>query len=628
MLSATRIYLPHKWGARAMKQLLGGAIRMGWQGPSGCQLLIASKSPSPLETLASNVTKECRPVFALSLGRSPAVRKLTVQVMCPDGNILGYMKLPVTSIAAERVRHEAAILERLRAFPALRPYIPRLLYAGCYAADYVLFQSALLGEVGPATFSRVHQDFLEMLWAAYGSERSGPSVVEEVGERWRKAVVLLDSTWREIGGEALRRSAQDVSQRTLRCGLSHGDFAPWNTRVADGKLLLFDWESAKWDAPTSWDVFHFGLQTAVSLNRGVATSRSSDYNGTGPYYLYLLSSVIQFLEEDNPTAVEHRRRRLLSELKETVYIRSYDRSGHRETTHSSDREVSLRGVAGRSGASSIPRIVTTSWDDGDPRDLRIAELVRSRGLTGTFYIPIAGYLNQPTLTHVDLRALCREGLEIGAHSVSHMSLTQLSDQHLACEVKVCKEKLEQITGQEVAMFCYPNGRYSQRVIMEVSRAGYKGARTTRMLSIRTGFHPFEMPTTVQAYPHPKIGYLRDIGRARNIPGLWRFTTELSRYESWLNLGMRLFNEVLERGGVWHLYGHSWEIDELGIWPELEEMLDYVAHRDGVSYTTNGRLLSLAGRKGGGFGADALSDCEEGSRSRESGFGGRGRPTVS
>jgi hypothetical protein len=101
-----------------------------------------------------------------------------------------------------------------------------------------------------------------------------------------------------------------------------------------------------------------------------------------------------------------------------------------------------------------------------------------------------------------------------------------------------------------------------------------------------------MPTTVQAYPHPRAGYLRNLGRAGNISGLLKYVTELSRFESWVDLGKRLFSQVLEHGGIWHLYGHSWEIDELAIWDELREMLDHVSHFKGVTYLTNGQLLSL------------------------------------
>jgi hypothetical protein len=113
-----------------------------------------------------------------------------------------------------------------------------------------------------------------------------------------------------------------------------------------------------------------------------------------------------------------------------------------------------------------------------------------------------------------------------------------------------------------------------------------------MLSVGMSFNPFEMPTTLQAYRHGSADYIKDLGRARNASGLWRFTTELSDFKSWLEIGRRLFSRVMERGGIWHLYGHSWEIDEHKLWLELVEMLDYVAHREGVLYLTNSHALSL------------------------------------
>ena len=47
---------------------------------------------------------------------------------------------------------------------------------------------------------------------------------------------------------------------------------------------------------------------------------------------------------------------------------------------------------------------------------------------------------------------------------------------------------------------------------------------------------------------------------------------------------------MEDGGIWHLWGHSWEIDQLGLWDELAEMLDYVHGREDVLYLNNGDLL--------------------------------------
>ena len=415
-----------------------------------------------------------------------------------------------------------------------------MLHAGAWNESYILFQSALPGELGPANLTKLHEKFLQTLWGVNPIERSGKSLVDEVGAKWDKAVVRLGSKWKEIGQEVLRRSAQDLERLTIQCGISHGDFAPWNTRVYQERLLLFDWESTQWQAPTSWDLFHFGLQTAVSLKKELWASLPNEHTGGSTYWLFLLSSVIQFLQEENWAAIDYRRKLLARDLKETIYIRTNEPVPKTQTVRSIDRQSRKRAPISVLREYSGPRIVTTSWDDGDPCDVRIAELLRSRGIAGTFYIPMLGYSNKTTLATSDLRALSSEGFEIGAHSVSHNSLTALSEEQLGHEVSSCKQTLEQTVGKEVSMFCYPNGRYNHRVIREVRRAGYKGARTTWMLSTSTDFRPFEMPTTLQAFPHPRTGYLRDLGRAKNLHGLWKFTTELSRFESWIDLGKKTF----------------------------------------------------------------------------------------
>jgi peptidoglycan/xylan/chitin deacetylase (PgdA/CDA1 family) len=599
MLAATDIYQPHKMAPRLIKKMAGGMLRLGREGWLGPRLLIASTGRSPLEILVRELTGERLPLFALSFGRRPAVRKLTVQVMRPNGEILGYIKLPLTDLARERVMQEASVLDGLSRFPALRLHVPGLLHAGEWSDSYMLFQTPLRGEPGPTAISKLHETFLSTLSSAHRVDRDGMSLVEDVATRWGKVVGLLDSKWSALGSEVLRRSAQCLGCRTLPCGIGHGDFAPWNTRFADGRLLVFDWESSRWDAPLSWDLFHFSLQTAASSLKAKQSVRFSEASDDRDIYrLYLLDSVIQFVQEQNTDAVEHRKRLLTGELEKPLDMRSGERQVTVQIIEPRSKTAALGRSIGSCTASRVPSIVTTSWDDGSPRDRRIAELLRSRELPGTFYIPMSGYLGGPTLTRADIQALSDDGFEVGAHSVSHESLTLLrTRREIEHEVVACKHALEQTIGKEVAMFCYPNGRYNSRVMKEVHSAGYKGARTTRMLSITPAFKPFEMPTTLQAYPHPRSGYVRDLGRARNVPGLWRFTTKLGGFQNWIDLGKQLFSQVLENGGVWHLYGHSWEINQLGLWSDLIEMLDYVSHRNGVLYLTNSELVSVVSKQG-------------------------------
>lgn len=236
-------------------------------------------------------------------------------------------------------------------------------------------------------------------------------------------------------------------------------------------------------------------------------------------------------------------------------------------------------------------IVTTSWDDGDPLDLRVVELLRLRGLPGTFYIPVVGYLGRRTMRPQDMRDMVHGGFEIGAHSYSHRSLERLEVFELQREVQHCRIRLEETIGQPVTMFCYPNGRYDRGTLDFVKKVGYTGARTTRMLRTDAGENRFEIPTTVQAAPHPPVTYLKNALKGYNVDSLVKLGRTVYMSSSWVEVGMRTFDYVQKQGGIWHLYGHSWELEDFRLWDGLRTLLDYVAQRDGVQYLTNGEMTA-------------------------------------
>jgi len=241
-------------------------------------------------------------------------------------------------------------------------------------------------------------------------------------------------------------------------------------------------------------------------------------------------------------------------------------------------------------------IVTTSWDDGHPCDLRLADELAERNLPATFYVPLTGEGNKPVLPAEALRAFRKRGFEIGAHTVSHRILSGLEQKELSREVRDSKRMLEELLGSEVHMFCYPRGRYDAEVIACVQQSGFEGARTTRMLADTLDFGRFEMPTSVQAYPHPPLNYLKNLANHRDWSGIVRYVQKYLMCQTWIGVGKKLFDEVLLEGGVWHLYGHSWEIQELGLWHQLGDLLDYVAHQPSVIYASNGDVIKLMRRK--------------------------------
>lgn len=235
-------------------------------------------------------------------------------------------------------------------------------------------------------------------------------------------------------------------------------------------------------------------------------------------------------------------------------------------------------------------VVTTSWDDGCRTDLKIAEILEDRCLAGTFYVPITPYNGLAPLTNADLRSLSQSGFEIGAHGFSHKLLWGLSREELGKEIDPCRPILEDILGTQVKMFCYPRGRYDSKAVQAIKAAGYLGARTVGMLATHTEFNRYEMPTTLQAAPNSRFSYLKNILRARAVTRAHVCVTQWKNLGDWVALGKTLFESILDRGGVWHLYGHSWEIDEWNLWDSLKQILDYVARREEVTYIPNWKAI--------------------------------------
>lgn len=82
----------------------------------------------------------------------------------------------------------------------------------------------------------------------------------------------------------------------------------------------------------------------------------------------------------------------------------------------------------------------------------------------------------------DLIVLRDAGMEIGGHTRTHPILTTVPDDVADAEIKRGKRDLEEILGDEVVSFAYPNGRpgqdYDRRHVSMVRRAGFKQAVTT------------------------------------------------------------------------------------------------------------------------------------------------------
>ncbi|MEU4238180.1 polysaccharide deacetylase family protein [Actinoplanes sp. NPDC026619] len=239
--------------------------------------------------------------------------------------------------------------------------------------------------------------------------------------------------------------------------------------------------------------------------------------------------------------------------------------------------------------TEVPRrqvVVTTSWDDGHRLDDRLAALLEKYAIPATFYIAPRNveWNAADLLSPAGVRELA-DRFEIGGHTLSHRRLPTLSDRAARDDIQAGKEELEDVIGESVTSFCYPCGDYTQTHVQITGELGFTLARTVRRSTLEPG-SPLELDTTVNAYAH-RVDAPLALRMARGRP--W---TAARLFLSWDELAMKWFEICRLEGGVFHLWGHSWEVDARGDWQRLERLLAHISGHPDVTYVQNRDLLAL------------------------------------
>ncbi len=149
----------------------------------------------------------------------------------------------------------------------------------------------------------------------------------------------------------------------------------------------------------------------------------------------------------------------------------------------------LRGLS-----KAPPKPVVLTFDDGFSDQLKAFALLKKYNMRATFYIIIGGALSNwcvgterqqglncgdSYLNWEELAQLNSSGLiEIGAHTLDHPQLTNLSPQAQREQIFNSKQILEQKLGIKVTSFAYPYGAYDQAVMNLVREAGFTSAVST------------------------------------------------------------------------------------------------------------------------------------------------------
>ena len=195
--------------------------------------------------------------------------------------------------------------------------------------------------------------------------------------------------------------------------------------------------------------------------------------------------------------------------------------------------------------------ILTSWDDGCAEDFKMAELLKKYELPGIFFIPTVTLLTVEEIKNLS------HTYDIGGHTTTHPAdMKLLSDRAAYNEVHDNKIWLEEVIGKEVEWFCYPKGRYNQNTIEQVKKAGFKYARTTDIGNVLP-CEPYRIRPAAHAYH-----------RRKENEGV-----------HWVTKAMQLYTLAKNsENSYYHIWGHSWEVEGLGLWDELEELFKFI-HAD-------------------------------------------------
>lgn len=230
-------------------------------------------------------------------------------------------------------------------------------------------------------------------------------------------------------------------------------------------------------------------------------------------------------------------------------------------------------------------IVTTSWDDGHVLDMKLAALLQKYGLKGTFYIsPLDRQMTPEDRLTPDQILDLSKSFEIGAHTMTHPDLTRLSDTEVEKEILESKIYLEKIIGKPVVSFCYPSGWYENRHVATLRKLGFLLARTVKRFTFHLSDNSLQMATSIHAYNHWSDFW--------NILVFTRFNLLkfLQYYRHWDDLAIAMFERVLKKGEIFHIWGHSWEIDRNNDWTKLERVFRYISGRSNLSYISNKEII--------------------------------------
>ncbi|EKD46962.1 MAG: thymidylate kinase-like protein [uncultured bacterium] len=205
-----------------------------------------------------------------SLGTPGPHQKVTAQV-CDNGKIIAYVKIGTREEVVSLLKREGDMLDALAKNPSPTYVVPRVLASLRQDGEYFLFLSAPDKPGRQRSIDIGESDILFLLGAI-----PEPAVIKSYDDfrteydlkTVDQDVTICNSRIDKIIHAAHSQIKKAFATKGILVGISHGDYAPWNTmELTDGSLYIFDWEYSVWTAPLLFDLFHCLLMPAKLVKK-------------------------------------------------------------------------------------------------------------------------------------------------------------------------------------------------------------------------------------------------------------------------------------------------------------------------------------------------------------------------
>jgi peptidoglycan/xylan/chitin deacetylase (PgdA/CDA1 family) len=238
---------------------------------------------------------------------------------------------------------------------------------------------------------------------------------------------------------------------------------------------------------------------------------------------------------------------------------------------------------------STHTLFTTSWDDGHPLDVRIADTLEEFGFVGTFYAS-TGPEGRRLISDNALARIGRNH-ELGVHGRTHTIFPDLPRQALAEEIHWSVQELSRF-GKVGHVVAPPRGKIDGATRRFISGLGF-AVRSGAIIGT-AAVRGNSLEPTFQLYPHVRKTIIRNCLYRRRIPTV-TLLLELARESELRDRSRRMLLAAARRQRYVHMWGHAADVERLDLWKALRGLLGMAADL-GLAGVSNSEAFDLLSHK--------------------------------